>query len=228
MKCRRAKALIYDFIDGMIDDQDRIALETHLGSCSSCEKLAAGLSKSLEFLHRAPQVKPGENFNWKIRLGIAKARNAVGDEVVSARAWMRSWNIRFAVSALSAFVAVAATGYLMVKSDMIHREAGVNLTSSSQTNETRGSVDAERSASRPDFVANGPIRPSAVSTDGQKSRGRLGEGGLLEEVPLQSLNTDSLRNVFLRSQISRYRVEQLQQQVDVLQRELRDCEGQDK
>ena len=61
MKCRRAKKLIFDFIDGMIGDQDRIALEEHLGLCPSCDKMATGLAKSLDLLHAVPQVLPDDN-----------------------------------------------------------------------------------------------------------------------------------------------------------------------
>ena len=66
MKCRRAKNLIFDFIDGMIGEQDRIALETHLTECTSCESMATSLSKSLNLLHSVPQVQPSDNFNWKV------------------------------------------------------------------------------------------------------------------------------------------------------------------
>lgn len=118
MNCRRTKALIYDFIDGMIGDQDRIALEQHLGECSSCEAVATGLSKSLDLLHSLPPVQPDDNFNWKVRLGIAQARKAMTHDDASERTWLRSWNMRFAVSALSTFVVVAATGYFLTQSSV--------------------------------------------------------------------------------------------------------------
>jgi len=111
MNCRRAKKLIYDFIDGVIADQDRLTLEQHLGACGSCEKMASGLSRSLDLLHRVAPEELDENFTWKVRLRLARERNALAKDAVSHTTWMRSWNTRFAFSALSALVIVIAVGY---------------------------------------------------------------------------------------------------------------------
>lgn len=111
MNCRRARKLINDFIDGMIADHDRLTLEQHLGACGSCEKMAAGLSRSLDLLHRVVPEELDENFTWKVRLRLARERNALARESVSHTSWVRSWNTRFAFSALSTLVVVIAVGY---------------------------------------------------------------------------------------------------------------------
>ena len=87
MHCRRAKKLIYDFIDGMIGDQDRISLEQHLSECNTCEAMATGLSKSLDLLHRVPPVEPSENFTWKVRLRLARERNAPRESTGLQKVW---------------------------------------------------------------------------------------------------------------------------------------------
>ncbi len=111
MNCRRARKLINDFIDGMIAEQDRLILEQHLGACGSCEKMASGLSRSLDLLHRVAPEELDENFTWKVRLRLARERNALAKDYVSHTSWVRSWNTRFAFSALSTLVVVIAVGY---------------------------------------------------------------------------------------------------------------------
>jgi predicted anti-sigma-YlaC factor YlaD len=39
MKCHRAKNFIFDFLDGVLTDSDRIALEEHLNACKACEAM---------------------------------------------------------------------------------------------------------------------------------------------------------------------------------------------
>ena len=54
MKCRNAKKLIFEFIDGLEDDRKRLELENHLAGCGECDKFASQLTRSLDLLHRAP------------------------------------------------------------------------------------------------------------------------------------------------------------------------------
>ncbi len=37
MRCRQAEKLIFDYIDGVISESDRLGLERHLGECRTCE-----------------------------------------------------------------------------------------------------------------------------------------------------------------------------------------------
>jgi hypothetical protein len=110
MKCRHARKLIFDYIDGVISEPDRAGLEQHLVHCRSCENAATTLATSLDLLHRLPVAMPSENFSWKLRLRIAKEKNAWRDGVESERAWQRAWNRKFAFGTISAFVVVVAAG----------------------------------------------------------------------------------------------------------------------
>ncbi|MDH3215579.1 MAG: zf-HC2 domain-containing protein [Candidatus Krumholzibacteria bacterium] len=225
MNCRRAKTLINDFIDGVISDQDRIGLEQHLGGCSTCESLASAMTKSLELLHRMPQAQPSDNFNWKVRLGIAKARNASSVDAVSKRYWLKSWNIRFAVSALSTFVVVAASGYFVLKGKVLPDD---KLTFSAPRQVVDVHSPVNTAAKRQEKALGvGAVGPTVVSTDDKTSPGRLESPGLLQELPGPTLHTDSLTSQFFKSQIDRFRMGQLEKQVEILQSELRKCEQQD-
>ncbi len=230
MKCRRAKGLIYDFIDGIIDDSNRIALEQHLGECKSCEDLSTGLSRSLELLHRAPLAEPDANFTWKVRLRLARERNALSDPTVPERSWVRSWNRRFVLSALSAFVVVLGTTYFATKSSLLPTvtEPLSQLVRQERNENPRPVVNTlveGKVARRADELRDFPsptagAGPNFVGTDG--GRGSSGVGGALEEDKV-SLDLDSLTNHYSKSSLKRYRLRNLQDQVDLLTSELREC-----
>jgi hypothetical protein len=236
MKCRRAKTLIFDFIDGMIGDQDRVALETHLTECTSCESMAASLSKSLDLLHSVPQVQPSDNFNWKVRLGITHARNAAVTDIATERAWLRSWNVRFAFSAISTFVVVATTGYFLTRSSIVPGGDRVvsDPVSVAETVAAKHGVEnppAPKKAGGTTFYDNmaspgSPIVTERVATGNGSSAGSTSP--LIGDVPL---NIDSLTSHFLRSRVhevhSQYRMQRLEEQIKALQGELSECEKQD-
>ncbi len=118
MKCRNAKKLVFDFIDGLDNDKDRLELEQHLSQCPECDKLASQLTRSMDLLHRTPQDKTSENFAWKVRLNLNQERNAVRERNVSHGALFRSWNLRYVATAASAFAVVLTVGLLAVKSEI--------------------------------------------------------------------------------------------------------------
>lgn len=226
MKCRRARKLIYDFIDGMIGDQDRIALETHLGDCPSCEDMASGLSRSLDLLHRAPQAEVDDNFNWKVRLAIQQAKHSAGADVTYSRSWIRSWNLRFALSAVSTFVIVSATGYMLAKSNFSPRSSGLIATTFQSTNATTpSSVD---NSGAPDYsgpgIPDGSFVGPTLTSTGSPDRATA-SSGLISEAP--AINVDSLTSQFHKSRIAAEKLRRLEQQVDVLQSELHACESKD-
>jgi hypothetical protein len=118
MKCRNAKKLVFDFIDGLDNDKDRLELEQHLALCPECDKLASQLTRSMDLLHRTPQEKTSENFAWKVRLKLNQERNAVRERNVSHVTLFRSWNLRYVATAVSAFAVVLTVGLLAVNSEL--------------------------------------------------------------------------------------------------------------
>jgi anti-sigma factor RsiW len=234
MNCRRAKTLIYDFIDGMIGDQDRVSLETHLGECPSCESMATSLSKSLDLLHAVPQVQPSDNFNWKVRLGIAQARNAVADDAVTSRGWLRAWNIRFALSAASTFVVVAATGYFLTRSSVVPLNTPVNVLQNAdkvaQPKLVRGS---SQPASRTDFaITGGKNRLGSQFGTREVATNEPQPAANSSSLLIGEASTDSLAGYFRRTRAAeiraQYRQRQLEAQVKALQNSLTECEMDDR
>ena len=229
MKCRQAKNLIFDHIDGMISDPDRIALERHLNGCSECESMATGLSRSLDLLHKLPIAEPSENFNWKLRLRLLKEKNAVRDGGTTERQWYRAWNMRFSVSAVSALAVVLVTGAFLMKSSIQPgsdtvpfelRPDAMPLTAATQT-VSRPAQSARATAFDPDqFIGTTAVAPRPVAF------GAIGGQGVpmfIEDSTRPVLDIDALKVQYLQSRMEHYRLHQLEHQVDVLQSELNKC-----
>jgi hypothetical protein len=230
MNCRRVRTLIYDVNDNAVDDRDRIALEQHLVRCPSCESLAKRWSASLDLLRRVPVAEPDDNFNWKVRLALAQARKGMGADTTSERTWMRSWNLRFGFGALSTFAVVAATGYVLIRTngfagaDRLAMRPATTIADASRTLPKRDTSVRKDSPSSTIRGSSG-VSSALVSTgQGRTPAGESpGDSGLIDEV---SLNTDSLTAHYLNSQYEQRRMRQLELQVETLVGELRKCERQ--
>jgi len=179
MRCRSARKLLYQFLDGLEDDGKRLALEQHLGRCSACETLAAQLARSLDLLHRAPQEKPSENFSWKLRLRLNEERLSSEAQAVSQRAWLRSWNMRYAASAVAAFAVILAAGWIAYRAGI--GSLGIERT---YVGTDRWSTDVATGAnesipaSKPVTGSSDALRPVGPSTGTgwQRNVGLVSEG----------------------------------------------------
>jgi len=229
MKCRQAKNLIFDHIDGMISEPDRVALERHLNQCAECEVMASGVTKSLDLLHNIPNVEPSENFNWKLRLRLLKEKNAIRDESQTERQWYRAWNTRFAVSAVSTLALVLVAGTVLLKSSFapVDRSGSFEFTSATTPTRVETRTPSQTARTMPSNTFD-PIRlagpvgvgPRPVAW-GVTSGGRIPQ--VIEDSSRPILDTDSLKVRYLRTMRDYYRVRQLEQQVEVLQTELNKC-----
>lgn len=236
MKCRRAKKLVFDFIDGMISDRDRLGLEQHLAECDACERLAGETTKSLDMLHRLPPAELDENFTWKVRLRIARERNAAVRGAASASPWAHAWNRRFAASALAAFVVMVAAGYTAVRLVSDGAPNGTLLTEENRSPYVFPNV--ARKSPRSDLG-------SRTLSAGQPGREEAGPGSLTMEVsqtdrsaydpvPRTPLDSEGLTgstavDATVMKQLFTYRrrVENLHKQLEALQVRLNECDVED-
>lgn len=226
MRCRHAKKLIFDYIDGVISESDRVGLENHLRECGACEKAAASLARSLDFLHRVPSAAPSENFNWNLRLRLAREKSAWREAASSLSAWQRAWNAQFAVGALSAFVVVLAAGFVLLKS---FGGPGGGATGPEWQPGTvaSGSVTAkdEGTADRTPYEPFVFPRPGGFGAQPVAMGARAGRdaaaGGERTSGPI--LNVDSLKAEYTRSTLDNRRIRELEQQIEVLHNELEKC-----
>lgn len=114
MNCRRARHLLFDFFDGAGNEALRAEVDRHLGECEECDRFASEMTRSLALLRRVPLEPLDENFNWKVRLAIHREKNAALERAASANAWVRTWNVRYAVSSSLAFGAVLVVGGMLL------------------------------------------------------------------------------------------------------------------
>ena len=224
MRCRQAEKLIFNHIDGAISESDRLGLERHLGECRTCEATASALAKSLELLHRLPKGEPSENFNWKLRLRLAQERNTWRESLGSERVWRGAWSSRFALGALSAFAVVIAAGFVFLKfsSDTgrgspgfdFRPEATPGTGTVAETRRTGGLNDRYDPLEVRNF---GGFGPRSVSTDAPSGYG-LGwdDGSAL-------FGADSLGLRSIGSGRDYQRIRQLEQQIEILHKELQNC-----
>lgn len=115
MNCRRARHLLFDFFDGGSNEALRAEVDRHLGVCADCEQFASEMSQSLALLRRTPVEPLDDTFNWKVKLAIHRERNAALSRARSAGAWVRMWNLRYAVSSGLAFGAVLVAGAILMR-----------------------------------------------------------------------------------------------------------------
>jgi anti-sigma factor RsiW len=114
MNCRRARNLLFDFFDGASNEALRAEVDRHLGECEECDHFASEMTQSLALLRRAPVESLDDNFNWKVRLAIHREKNSALERAASANAWVRAWNVRYAVSSGLAFGAVLVVGGMLL------------------------------------------------------------------------------------------------------------------
>jgi hypothetical protein len=238
MKCRRAKQLVFDFLDGVIADSDRVGLEQHLNECESCETFASQVSRSLDLLHRAPEETPSENFNWKVRLKIAREKNNFSEAITAQRNLFKTWNLRFALSAASTFILILASGYFLWSSGRLADLKAAGSPSQDRFARVQPSQPSERPAATrttPRRLYSPPHNFSTLVSDQHgledplaSTPGAIDEsryGYVLDESQPLILRPDSLVMIKMRSLPLRHRVNQLQGQVELLQKYLRECEG---
>jgi anti-sigma factor RsiW len=114
MNCRRARHLLFDFFDGASNEALRAEVDRHLGECEDCDRFASEMTHSLALLRRVPMEPLDDNFNWKVRLAIHREKNAALERAASAHAWVRMWNVRYALSTGLALSAALVAGALLL------------------------------------------------------------------------------------------------------------------
>jgi len=240
MKCRRAKQLVFDFLDGGIADSDRVGLEKHLSDCESCETFASQVSRSLDLLHHAPEETPSDNFNWKVRLKIAREKNKLGETIAAQRKLFRTWNLRFALSAVSTFVLILAGGYFLWSSGRLPETGTAGGAAADRYATVQANRPAEQSRptrrvhTLPNFYRTSPDLSTFVSDRTgvddplNTPSGAIDErryDNLMNESQPVILRPDSLVIIKMRTLPLRYRLQQLEKQVEQLQKYLRECEA---
>lgn len=96
--------LLSGYLDGELEDSDRVRLEAHLPSCAECRTTLDALRATIADLNALPEPIPTEQDSWALRSAIARARR-------QPKRWQKAaMAAGTAAAALIAFVAVTQNG----------------------------------------------------------------------------------------------------------------------
>ncbi len=196
MHCRRAQHLLFDFIDGLSNELLRAELDRHLGECPSCEKFADEMTRSLALIRRAPAATLDASFNWKVRLGIHRERNAIRNRAAQPGSWARAWNLRYAAGAGVAFAIVLAAGTILHRSGVIESGSPTALVPAPVEKRTAREV-----ASRP--VSPLTVTPNPIVSPGQLVANGGARSPLAVASPLGAIDDPSRSEAVVDSLIER-------------------------
>jgi hypothetical protein len=151
------------------------------------------MTSSLALLRRVPVEPVDENFNWKVRLAIHREKNAALERVASANAWVRAWNMRYAMSTGLAFAAVLVVGGVLV-----FRGGGVpaslNVATRSAQHESKENTGLSPVPANPMHVSGRSGYISTVSAGNPTSDNGPAPQGAIDEAKIDSLiNLDVMR-----------------------------------
>ncbi|MFW6129482.1 MAG: anti-sigma factor family protein [Candidatus Aminicenantaceae bacterium] len=106
MRCKKAKKLISDYIDGELDSSQRSSLEEHLKECEECRKF---MEDTQRIAHTAQELEAGSPspYVWtRIKQGVEAKTPSY--EASRKRAWRWSPQLKYSVGVLSLLVVVGA------------------------------------------------------------------------------------------------------------------------
>jgi hypothetical protein len=215
MNCRRARHLLFDFFDGASNEALRAEVDRHLGECEECDRFASEMTRSLALLRRVPMEPLDDNFNWKVRLAIHREKNAALEHAASANAWVRTWNVRYALSTgLALSAALVAGALLLVQNGTVPAPAQFAQSSPQMTQPSTGPSAVPRS------TFQGPVNNDlfrTVSTGHTEDLLTSAPVGAIDEARIDSLiNADVMRlpeherDQYIQRRIDRLRAHQSQ------------------
>jgi anti-sigma factor RsiW len=74
MTCSEFEILFCDYVDGLLRDPEKAALEHHLGSCVACTELAQDIRGAVAFIGRSEKIEPPAELLTRILHDIPSAK----------------------------------------------------------------------------------------------------------------------------------------------------------
>ncbi|NLM46996.1 MAG: hypothetical protein GX200_09380 [Firmicutes bacterium] len=104
MNCREVKKLMSEYLDQMLEEQKKQALEEHLSVCSNCRDEIVSTQNVLAWLQAAPEATPPPDLRQKVLRRLQQERHPAGK---AGRRWFPP-----AVAAAVIFVLLVAGNLL--------------------------------------------------------------------------------------------------------------------
>ncbi|MEA1965629.1 MAG: zf-HC2 domain-containing protein [Candidatus Aerophobetes bacterium] len=83
MKCRKVKQKLVAYLDGELQERQKLLIEEHLSKCAQCKREADLLNKTFYLLKNQEHLKPSEDFEanlWK-RVHSAEKRELLPQNI---------------------------------------------------------------------------------------------------------------------------------------------------
>lgn len=91
MNCAQLETVLCEYLDGVLNAEQRARAEEHLAACASCAALARDAAAAAEFLDRVPGVEPPPELLTKILFHAPRAPAVGGRRRWSPRNWLGGW-----------------------------------------------------------------------------------------------------------------------------------------
>ena len=118
MNCRTAKKQILARLDEVLSPELEATLQEHLKVCAGCAHAAQENDLAFQWLQEAPDARPSENFEWRLKLRLAELDRTGARVPLFDRLPARSlWTLRFSVSAAAAAALVLSVGFVRIQRD---------------------------------------------------------------------------------------------------------------
>jgi anti-sigma factor RsiW len=87
MKCLEFESILADYLDGMLAERERAAVDEHAAECANCRAFLADAAAGANFLRRAEEVAPPHELLTRIayRAPIGRLRHALDRQGLFAR-----------------------------------------------------------------------------------------------------------------------------------------------
>ncbi|HZX10515.1 MAG TPA: zf-HC2 domain-containing protein [Acidobacteriota bacterium] len=106
MRCKKAKKLISDYIDGELDSSKRSSLEKHVEECEECQKFMEDYKSIARTAQELEAGSPSPYVWTRIKQGVEAQTPSY--ETSGKRVWRWSPQLKYAVGVLSLLVVVGA------------------------------------------------------------------------------------------------------------------------
>ncbi|MBS3819115.1 zf-HC2 domain-containing protein [bacterium] len=116
MRCKKAKKLISEYIDGRLDSDQKAFLRTHIRECPECQKWVEDLEKMSEETKNLAKLSPSPQSWWKIQKKMREERESQAPLRTSQR---KGWAHIFSPSAQRNVLAAALLLVIVVGAALI-------------------------------------------------------------------------------------------------------------
>lgn len=146
ISCARAKELMSDYVDGLLDEQDQEAFQAHIAECPACSEELAQLSFLVGSLRAIPQVPVPGRFETQMHIALQQEIETEKQDVKPAgRVSRKRWR---AMSAAAAVLLVGVLSFAMFEDDLPYQfmDFARNTEQEADGQDSSASFKAEKDA----------------------------------------------------------------------------------